>query len=87
MSNTMSPLSLLDTRGLLCPVPIILLTERIEAIEMGCQIKLLSDDPKIEKDIHLWSRSYKNEITSIQKSPAGYFEIIITKKERDYAET
>jgi tRNA 2-thiouridine synthesizing protein A len=46
----------LDTRGSLCPVPIIELARRIGEISVGEVIAVLSDDPAAAADVPAWCR-------------------------------
>ena len=43
--------ALLDAKGLLCPEPVMLLHNKIRAINSGDIIKLLATDPSTERDI------------------------------------
>lgn len=43
--------ALLDARGLLCPEPVMLLHNKIRALNSGDIIKLLASDPSTERDI------------------------------------
>ena len=46
----------LDTRGLLCPIPIIELAKRIKDVDIGAVVEVLSDDPAARADIPAWCR-------------------------------
>jgi len=46
----------LDTRGKLCPLPIIELARRIKDIAVGEVIAVVSDDPAARADVPAWCR-------------------------------
>ena len=43
-----------DTRGLLCPVPVIELARRIRDIPVGSSVRILSDDAAAAYDLPAW---------------------------------
>ena len=46
--------STLDTVGLLCPAPIIKTAEKMNELEAGQVLEVLSDDPGVELDMPAW---------------------------------
>jgi TusA-related sulfurtransferase len=46
----------LDTRGTLCPLPIIELARHITDVPVGAVIAVLSDDPAARADVPAWCR-------------------------------
>jgi cysteine desulfurase len=46
----------LDTRGKLCPIPIIELARRIKDVDVGDVVAVLSDDPAARADVPAWCR-------------------------------
>jgi cysteine desulfurase len=46
----------LDTRGKLCPIPIIELARRIKDVGVGDVVAVLSDDPAARADVPAWCR-------------------------------
>lgn len=45
---------LLNTCGLLCPLPIIKTAERMKTLRVGAIIELLADDPGVMLDMPAW---------------------------------
>ena len=43
-----------DTRGLLCPVPVIELARRIREVPVGGLVRILSDDAAAASDLPAW---------------------------------
>ena len=49
-----APLLTLDALGRKCPIPIIMLAERINEVPVGEVIAVLADDPAAETDVPAW---------------------------------
>lgn len=70
-----------DARGLLCPLPVIKLSERMRRLEGGDTIVLLADDPAAEDDVRLWSRSHGHELVDVRKDE-GFLRIRVRHRSR-----
>jgi len=55
-----------DARGLLCPLPVIKLAERIGAVAPGTTVLLLADDPVAVEDVRLWCRGHGQELVGVE---------------------
>lgn len=64
----------LDTRGLLCPVPIIKLAERMRAEPPGATVRILSDDPGIAVDLPAWCEGHGHALLSLEEDAEGCYE-------------
>ena len=62
---------MVDARGLLCPIPVIRLTERIEEAAPGGTLVLLADDPAAEDDVRLWCRGRGHELVDVVVAGPG----------------
>lgn len=71
--------SVLDTFGLLCPMPIIKTAARIKQMNRGEVLKILSDDPGIKEDMPAWCITSGNELIRIVET-AGEFHAYVRKK-------
>lgn len=47
---------LVDARGLLCPMPVIRVQDRVEALEPGAVVEAVCSDPGALQDIPAWCR-------------------------------
>ncbi|NNE44974.1 MAG: sulfurtransferase TusA family protein [Gemmatimonadetes bacterium] len=54
-----------DARGLLCPLPVIKLGERILTVGPGETVLLLADDPAAEEDVRLWCKGHRHELLDV----------------------
>ena len=52
----------LDTKGLLCPLPVLKLRKRIKDLKIGSIIKIITDDPAAEIDIPHFCNETGNKI-------------------------
>ena len=57
--------ALLDTRGLLCPGPLMETIRAMKAVEVGQVLLVLSDDPGSRTDLALWAEKSGQELVSI----------------------
>ena len=48
------PLVTIDALGRKCPIPIIMLAQRINEVPIGSVIAVLADDPAAETDVPAW---------------------------------
>jgi tRNA 2-thiouridine synthesizing protein A len=55
---------LLDTRGLLCPLPVIRTQDRIRQLEHGTELVVTATDPGVMHDIPAWCRVHGHELIS-----------------------
>jgi TusA-related sulfurtransferase len=68
--------SILDTFGLLCPMPIIKTAARIKELRKGDVLKVLSDDPGILEDMPAWCATSGNELLRIDEIDGEYHAYI-----------
>ena len=68
--------AVLDTFGLLCPIPIIKTAARVKLMNRGEILKVLSDDPGILEDMPAWCRTSGNELVRIEERGEEYYVYI-----------
>lgn len=57
----------LDLTGLMCPLPIVITSEKIRRLREGQTLTVISTDPGFERDIHNWCSQSGNELLSLKK--------------------
>lgn len=62
MLNTLTADRVLDCKNLLCPMPIIKLSQAIKALSIGQTIYLETTDPGSKYDIEAWARQTGNDL-------------------------
>ena len=59
--------TVLDLKGLLCPIPIVKMAKAIKEVEVGQLIEAFATDPGVMADIPAWCRSTGNELVTLEK--------------------
>jgi tRNA 2-thiouridine synthesizing protein A len=72
MNKEMPVAAVLDTFGLLCPIPIIKTAAKVKQMNRGEILKVLSDDPGILEDIPAWCTTSGNELMLIEEHGDEY---------------
>ena len=57
--------TVLDLRGLLCPIPVARTAERVASGRAGERLRLLCTDPGARDDIPIWARVHGHAIESV----------------------
>ncbi|WP_210395560.1 sulfurtransferase TusA family protein [Motiliproteus sediminis] len=55
----------LDLRGLVCPLPLIRLTARLEELDGGCRCLVLADDPGFVDDLPDWCAATGHRLVTL----------------------
>jgi tRNA 2-thiouridine synthesizing protein A len=66
------PTLTLDALGKKCPIPIIMLAERIGDVRIGQTIEVLADDPAAKTDLPAWCTLKSQEFVRTSALPAGW---------------
>ncbi len=66
------PTLTLDALGKKCPIPIIMLAERIGEISVGQTIEVLADDPAAKTDLPAWCTLKSQEFVRASSLPVGW---------------
>ena len=62
----MSEVESLDTRGLLCPLPVIRTQDKIRTMATGALLDVVATDPGTLHDIPAWCRVHGHEVVTIE---------------------
>lgn len=66
------PLVTIDALGRKCPIPIILLAQRIGEVPIGSIIAVLADDPAAETDVPAWCMMKSHDHVLTQPLERGW---------------
>ena len=73
---------LVDTRGMLCPMPIVLANKTMKTLQVGEVMKVLATDKGALKDYPAWAEDTGNELLSSGEEN-GALVFLIRKGEED----
>jgi tRNA 2-thiouridine synthesizing protein A len=76
---TTQTLTLVDARGLSCPLPIVKTAQAMKAIPSGTLLEVLATDPGSLKDFAAWSRTTGNELVE-QSVDEGVYRFVLRRK-------
>ncbi|MEM0075150.1 MAG: sulfurtransferase TusA family protein [Nitrososphaerota archaeon] len=57
----------LDTKGLLCPMPVLKTSQAIKEIQIGEVLEVLATDPGSKPDLTAWAKMTGNELLSMEE--------------------
>ena len=67
-----APVLILDALGKKCPIPIIMLADRIGEIRVGQTVEVLADDPAAKTDLPAWCALKSHEFVRTAALPSGW---------------
>jgi tRNA 2-thiouridine synthesizing protein A len=67
---------LVDARGLKCPLPVLKMEKRLEALPVGAELIVLATDPIARIDIPLYCRQHGHACTMMQDGDTMRFVIL-----------
>jgi tRNA 2-thiouridine synthesizing protein A len=71
--------TVLDLKGLLCPMPVVKLATAVKTVPVGTIIEATASDPGVMADIPAWARSSGNELVSIDKVGEKEFRFVVKR--------
>jgi len=71
-AETSAPALTLDALGKKCPVPIIMLANRIRDVRVGETIEVLADDAAAKTDLPAWCALKSQEFVGFSVRPVGW---------------
>ena len=67
-----APTLTIDALGKKCPIPIIMLSDRIGEVRVGQTIEVLADDPAAKTDLPAWCALKSQEFVRVSALPGGW---------------
>ena len=58
----------LDTRGMLCPIPVIRTQDRVRELAVGDVLEIVATDPGVLHDIPTWCRVHGHELLATSEA-------------------
>ena len=75
----MDTATVLDARGLKCPMPIVKTAQAIKTVAQGELLEVLATDPGAVADFAAWSRSTGNELVESSVTD-GVYRFVLRRK-------
>ncbi len=69
----------LNLRGLLCPMPVVKISQAVKTVQVGETVEAFASDPGVLADIPAWARSSGNELLSLDKLGAKEFRFVVKR--------
>jgi tRNA 2-thiouridine synthesizing protein A len=69
----------IDALGRKCPIPIIMLAERIREVPVGHVVAVLADDPAAESDVPAWCMLKSQEFVTMTDLPAAGWAFLVRR--------
>ena len=69
----------IDTRGLLCPLPVLKARKRLQALEAGAVLRMLADDPMARIDVPHFCAEQGHRLVSQADLDDGTMEFLLCK--------
>lgn len=63
--------TVVDARGLRCPLPVIRLAQAAEGLAPGTLLRVVATDPAAELDVPAWARMRGHRVVSTEHDAAG----------------
>ena len=57
----------LDATRLMCPMPVIKLSQKIDELSIGDKIEISATDPGVKHDIPAWCRVHGHRVLSVEE--------------------
>lgn len=67
MAEEIKPDMEIDLKGLLCPLPMVRVSQNISKVPVGGILKAVATDPGSLADIPSWARTTGNEVLKVEK--------------------
>ena len=68
----------LDAIRLMCPMPVIRLSQKINELEVGDTIEITATDPGVKHDIPAWCRVHGHNVLNVQEK-GGQIILLVEK--------
>ncbi|MCS7170736.1 MAG: sulfurtransferase TusA family protein [Aquificaceae bacterium] len=57
----------IDLTGLVCPLPLVITSEKMKKLKEGQTLRVISTDPGFERDVYSWCAQTGNELVSLKR--------------------
>jgi tRNA 2-thiouridine synthesizing protein A len=72
MSEELKASTILDLKGLLCPIPVVRISQGVKQVAVGDVVEAFATDPGVLADIPAWCRTSGNELMKMERLDKGF---------------
>ncbi len=72
MAEETKTTTVLDLKGLVCPIPIVKISQAVKTISVGATIEAYATDPGVLADIPAWCKTSGNEMVKMERADKGF---------------
>jgi tRNA 2-thiouridine synthesizing protein A len=76
MADELKIKTTLDLKGLVCPIPVVKVSQAIKQIQIGEMIEAFATDPGVLGDIPAWSKTSGNELVKMERVDKAFRFVI-----------
>ena len=67
MTEELKIVSTIDLKGLVCPIPIVKVSQAIKQVQVGEMIEAFATDPGVLSDVPAWCKTTGNELVKMER--------------------
>ncbi len=67
MVEELKTMATLDLKGLVCPIPVVRLSQAVKQVQVGELIEAFATDPGVLGDIPAWCKTTGNELVKMER--------------------
>lgn len=67
MVEELKVITTLDLKGLVCPIPIVKVSQAVKQVQVGDLIEAFATDPGVLADIPAWCKTTGNELVKMER--------------------
>ena len=67
MVEELKVITTLDLKGLVCPIPIVKVSQAVKQVQVGDLIEAFATDPGVLADIPAWCKTSGNELVKMER--------------------
>jgi tRNA 2-thiouridine synthesizing protein A len=68
--------TVLDLKGLVCPIPIVKISQAVKNVQVGDTVEAYATDPGVLADIPAWAKTSGNELVKMERADKGFRFIV-----------
>jgi len=76
MTEELKAVATLDLKGLVCPIPIVKISQAIKQVQIGEVIEATATDPGVLADIPAWCKTSGNELVKMERVDKTFHFIV-----------